>query len=77
MVHIPKANIKLPITNPPPFNGTHLDYIQWRRLWKDTMSYYQDAVQLIQLKQAIPDRTQGLIGLSDIRTTAAFWSAIK
>ena len=71
-----KTTMKLPTTKPPVFTGKHLQYIEWKRLWKSTMGAYQDPVQILQLKESLPARTQILIGLAQIRSMAVVWQAL-
>jgi len=71
----PKAYLKLPQSKPPVFSGAPLDYLPWRRLWKDTMGEgFSDPVQLAQLRDSLDKRAADIVGLPTIRSMAVFWS---
>ena len=71
----PKTHLKLPQSKPPIFSGELLDYLPWRRLWKETMGEgFTDPVQLAQLKESLNKRAAEIVGLSAIRTMDNFWA---
>ena len=52
-----------------------IDYLPWRRLWKETMGEgFADAVQLVEMKNSLPKRSAQIIGLQNIRSMANFWA---
>jgi hypothetical protein len=65
------------LTDPKKFSGAVAEYIQWKRTWQEEKEdSYTEESQLKQLKLSIPARTSNLMGLSEIRTVADFWSLI-